>query len=222
MTPEERRGQVKELRESGMSYRKIGKEIGVSGERVRQILRRQAFLEREGKEWPTEDLDEITGYSDARRITNILRRNKINTIEELKERSPQEIKRMGGVGKKTLEIIMRIRGEVDEEKREKKRQIRLLAMSFGETKKEDLRDVESSPVLDTLEKGMAQRIINILWRRGITRLEELMAQSPKQIMLWRGVGKSSFAAIMKVREEAWKEHDKAGDLHRESQGGAQL
>lgn len=218
MTPEERRKKVKELRESGMTYQKIGKEIGVSAERVRQILLRQAFLEREGKGWP----DEIAGHRYARRIISTLRRNKINTIEELKERSPEEIKRMRNVGEKTLEIIMRIRGEVDEERREKIRQIRLLAMSFGETKKEDLRDVESSPVLDTLEKGMEQRIINILWRRGITRLDELMAQSPKQIMLWRGVGKKSFVAIMKVREEARKEHEKAGDLHRESQGGAQL
>ena len=221
MTPEERRKKVKELRESGMTYRKIGKEIGVSAERVRQILRRQAFIERVDKGWP-EELDEIAGHRDAIRIKNLLLRNKINTIEELKKRTPQEIKRMGGVGKKTLKTIMRIRGEVDEESIEKKRQIRLLAMSFGETKKEDLRDVESSPVLDTLEKGMKQRIINILWRRGITRLEELMEQSPKKIMLWRGVGKASFAAIMKVREEAWKEHEKAGDLHRKGQGGTQL
>lgn len=212
MTPKERREKVKELRESGMSYRKIGKEIGVSAERVRQILLRQVSLERVGKGWP-EELDEIAGHGYTVRIINTLRRNKINTIEELKERSTQEIKRMRGVGKKTLEIIMRIRGEVDEERLEKKRQIRLLAMSFGETKKEDLRDVESSPVLDKLEKGMEQRIINILWRRGITRLEELMAQSPQQIMLWRGVGKKSFVAIMKVREEAWKEHEEAGDLH---------
>lgn len=109
LTPDERKKKVRELRASGMTFRKIGEEMGVSTNRARQIHEMQTWTERRERLWP--ELKTINGVL-ASRIANALSRNGISTIDELKAISPERIRNMRNIGKESFEIIMRIRGEV--------------------------------------------------------------------------------------------------------------
>ena len=121
MSPKERREKVKQLRESGMTFKAIGLRMGFGVERARQLYKSALRLEREEKEKPylLERLEEARKH-DARyvfadklttRAINALWRRGINTIEELKAADPEVIKKTRNVGAKTFDLIMQVKNE---------------------------------------------------------------------------------------------------------------
>lgn len=119
-TPEERRKIVKALRDSGMTFAKIGNHMGFSVERARQLYIRALRDERREKAMPhlMAQLEEARKH-DARyvfsdclpaRACNALWRIGINTVDELRAASPERIKNARNIGKKTFDLIMKVRG----------------------------------------------------------------------------------------------------------------
>ncbi len=120
MTTEEKRATVKELRDSGETYAKIGDRMGVSANRARQIYLLALRDEQRKKALPDllKQLEEARKH-DARyvfsdylptRACNALWRIGINTLDELRETQPERIKNARNIGKKSFDLIMAVRG----------------------------------------------------------------------------------------------------------------
>ena len=120
MTPEERYKKVKCLRESGLTYKAIGQQMGFGAERARQLYKKALRMEhyKEHEPFLLKQLEEARKH-DARyvfkdylpaRAVNALWRYHINTLEELKATDPKKIIQMRNVGKTTFDLIMKVRG----------------------------------------------------------------------------------------------------------------
>lgn len=121
MTPKERRDKVKKLRESGMTFKAIGLQMGFGKERARQLYMSALRHERKEKEAPylLKKIEEARKH-DARyvfsdrlptRAINALWRCGINTIDELIAADPEKIRRARNVGKVTFDLIMQVKNE---------------------------------------------------------------------------------------------------------------
>jgi len=108
MTPNERRQKVKELRESGMTFRSIGEQMGFGAERARALYVKSTRKDRKDSELcklhsAGENVDIRINVSN--RTINILTRNGIDTIEKLKSLKLSDAKRMWQVGEKVSSEI---------------------------------------------------------------------------------------------------------------------
>ena len=103
MTKEERekRFKVKQARDSGMTFRAIGLQMGFSTSRARTLYEAALRLERNEKAMP--------GLT--QRAIYALCRNGITTLDELMAASPETIRQTRNIGEKTFGLIMRVRNE---------------------------------------------------------------------------------------------------------------
>lgn len=102
MTPEERRKKVKQLRDSGMTFAAIAKQMGFSTERARCLYQMALHYEEYQK-------DSVFKNRLPIRALNVLLRYGITTLDELKAVSPDYIMKMRNVGKQTFDMIMKVR-----------------------------------------------------------------------------------------------------------------
>ena len=108
MTPYERQQKVKKLRDSGMTYKQIAQDMGVSVERVRQLYLKSTRKDRMNNEvyrfyLSRSNVDIRMNVSD--RTINALMRMGVETFEQLKYLDDEEILRARQVGTKAYNEI---------------------------------------------------------------------------------------------------------------------
>ena len=96
-----------ELRQNGLSFIKIGEDLGIGPERARQIVRKyEAYLE--SLEDPLKrKIEELSRPGEAKRILNALRGSDLydGDPEKLKFCKPEEIQKINGLGSKSVSVI---------------------------------------------------------------------------------------------------------------------
>ena len=98
-----------ELRQNGLSFIKIGEDLGIGPERARQIVRKyEAYLE--SLEDPLKrKIEELSrpGAGEAKRILNALRGSALydGDPEKLSYCKPEEIRKINGLGPKSVSVI---------------------------------------------------------------------------------------------------------------------
>ena len=119
MTPKERCYKVMELREKGLTYKAIGKEMGFGVERARQLYlkgRRYKNAEKAIGNCHVDIATELKNREEYKfrwmlsaRAYNALERQGIRTLKQLKETEPEKIIKFRNIGKKTYSELMKIR-----------------------------------------------------------------------------------------------------------------
>jgi hypothetical protein len=96
-----------ELRQKGLSFNKIGQELGIGSERARQIVREyEAYLE--SLEDPLKrKIEELSRPGEAKRILNALRGCNLydGNPKILSNYSPEDIRKINGMGPKSVYVI---------------------------------------------------------------------------------------------------------------------
>jgi 5'-3' exonuclease len=96
-----------ELRQKGLSFNKIGKDLGIGKERARQIVREyEAYLE--SLEDPLKrKIEELSRPGEAKRILNALRGSALYDGDPTKLAycKPEEIRKINGLGPKSVSVI---------------------------------------------------------------------------------------------------------------------
>ena len=110
MTPQERRDKVKKLRESGMTFKAIGNQMGFSSVRAQYIYHRATMVIDNNIDsdlyrlrLSNEGLD--IRHNVSGRTMNFLFRNGIDTVEKLKSLKLSDVFGTDGAGDKTLHEI---------------------------------------------------------------------------------------------------------------------
>ena len=109
------------MRESGMTFKKIGEHFGFGAQRAMQLYKgalrdemiekSQINMEKQLEEMRKHDARYVFTDLLPQRAINALWRYGINTLEELRATSPEYIRRMRNVGQMTYDMIMKVRGE---------------------------------------------------------------------------------------------------------------
>lgn len=117
MTAYERRMKVKELYDSGMSFREVGKKMGFTGQRASQLYNYATQPDRVNSElyqfYLHPDNADVRRKVCARTMET-LRRHKIDTFEKLNELKISQVVKFMQVGAKTLEQIEWLKERVSE------------------------------------------------------------------------------------------------------------
>ena len=96
-----------ELRQNGLSFIKIGEDLGIGPERARQIVRKyEAYLE--SLEDPLKrKIEELSRPGEAKRILNTIRGSSLcdGGPEKLANCKPEEIRKINGLGPKSVSVI---------------------------------------------------------------------------------------------------------------------
>ena len=111
-----------ELRQQGLSFIKIGQDLGIGSERARQIVRKnQRHLQLLEDPFALK-IKELSRLADATRILNILKGNEFYNGDpaKLANYKPEDIRKINGLGMKSVSIIakalesMRVIGDAEE------------------------------------------------------------------------------------------------------------
>ena len=104
--PEQTRHALK-LRQEGLSFRRIGRELGVSAERARTIVRKHEARLNAHKDPLARTLAELGRQADATRIMNALRFAGLYQGDPaaLAARPPADLARIAHLGPKSLALI---------------------------------------------------------------------------------------------------------------------
>jgi hypothetical protein len=111
-----------ELRRKGLSFIKIGQDLGIGKERARQIVRKYQRHLKSMEDPLKRKIEELSRPGEATRIVNALRCNDHydGDPEKLAHYRPEEIRKINGLGPKSVSIIanalenMRVIGDAEE------------------------------------------------------------------------------------------------------------
>ena len=97
------------LRQQGLSFIKIGQELGIGSERARQIVRKYERRQNLLEDPLALKIKELSRISDATRILNALKGNEFydGDPEKLANYKPEDIRKINGLGKKRVAVIAR-------------------------------------------------------------------------------------------------------------------
>ncbi len=108
MTSDERDAYVVELRRMGFTLSSIGKEIGVSTARVRQLIARCEYR------WATATAPGIRGLGLSCRAFNCIMRSNITTIDYLRKMTDRELLGISNLGRGSVREIRAALAKRDE------------------------------------------------------------------------------------------------------------
>ena len=95
------------LRQKGLSFIKIGQELGIDGERARQIVRKHQRHLKSMEDPFALKIKELSSLGDATRILNALRGNDFydGDPEKLANCNPEDLRKINGLGIKRISMI---------------------------------------------------------------------------------------------------------------------
>ena len=95
------------LRQKGLSFIKIGQELGIGGERARQIVRKHQRHLKSMEDPFALKIKELSSLGDATRILNALRGNDFydGDPEKLANCNPEDLRKINGLGIKRISVI---------------------------------------------------------------------------------------------------------------------
>jgi hypothetical protein len=96
-----------ELRHKGLSFIKIGQELGIGSERTRQIIRKYQRHLKLLEDPLAQKIKELSCLSDATRILNALKGNDFydGDPEKLADYKPKDLMKIRGLGTKRIAVI---------------------------------------------------------------------------------------------------------------------
>ena len=96
-----------ELRRKGLSFNKIGKDLGIGKERARQIVRKHQRHLKLIEDPFALKIKELSRMSDATRILNALKGNDFydGDSEKLANYKPEDMRKLNGLGMKSVSVI---------------------------------------------------------------------------------------------------------------------
>ena len=97
------------LRQKGLSFTKIGQDLGIGSERARQIVRKhQRYLELMEDPFALK-IKELSSLGDATRILNALRGSDLydGNPEKLANCNPEDLRKINGLGIKRIRVIVK-------------------------------------------------------------------------------------------------------------------
>ena len=96
-----------ELRRKGLSFAKIGQDLGIGKERARQIVREYEAYLGSLKDPLKRKIEELSRPGEAKRILNALRGSNLYDSDPkiLSNYSPEDIRKINGLGPKSVFVI---------------------------------------------------------------------------------------------------------------------
>jgi hypothetical protein len=96
-----------ELRHKGLSFTKIGQDLGIGSERARQIVRKYESRLKALEDPFVLKIKELSRMGDATRILNALRGKEFydGDPEKLANFSPEDLRKIRGLGPKSIAVI---------------------------------------------------------------------------------------------------------------------
>ena len=95
------------LRQKGLSFIKIGRDLGIGSERARQIVRKYERRQKLMEDPLTLKINELSRLGDATRILNALKGNEFygGDPEKLANYKPEDLRKIRGLGIKSVSVI---------------------------------------------------------------------------------------------------------------------
>ena len=96
-----------ELRQQGLSFIKIGQDLGIGSERARQIVRKHQRYLKLMEDPLAQKIKDLSRLGDATRIFNALRGNDLyyGNPEKLAKCKAEDIRKINGLGTKRVAVI---------------------------------------------------------------------------------------------------------------------